>query len=201
LIELINIEQTEPYLTFEKYINEAKKIGIKNYDAVCISTYSKIKNEISSRYVNLKYIKGNQWYFFSNYNSDKAKDIDENNQISALTFWPEIFTQVRIKAKIFKASKMDSDLHFQKRSLEKNALSISSNQSNTINNFKEIKDNYEKILIYLREKDTQKRPEYWGGYYFVPYYFEFWVGDKNRLNKRKVFTYIENKWEVSYLEP
>ena len=50
--------------------------------------------------------------------------------------------------------------------------------------------------------DSQsKRPEYWGGYSFVPYYFEFWEGNENRLNKRHVFSMEEGAWKETLLQP
>ena len=45
------------------------------------------------------------------------------------------------------------------------------------------------------------RPNYWGGYSFVPYYFEFWEGGEYRLNKRNVFKFNEGAWEQYYLQP
>ena len=51
------------------------------------------------------------------------------------------------------------------------------------------------------QKNRQKRPDFWGGYSFKPYYFEFWKGNENRLNKREVYNFIENKWQISFLQP
>ena len=180
---------------------EAKQSKQRNTDAICISTYNQIDKEVSSRYVNLKYIKGNKWYFFSNYSSKKALDIERNNQISALVFWPETSTQIRIKANIFKATIEESDEHFQKRSIEKNALAISSKQSDYIDSFDEVKTNFFRTLETLKEKNSFERPSYWGGYYFIPYYFEFWNGHHNRLNKRKAYQSFENDWKLYYLQP
>ena len=50
-------------------------------------------------------------------------------------------------------------------------------------------------------KDAHKRPSYWGGYSFKPYYFEFWQGHDVRLNKREVYTLQENGWEKHFLQP
>ena len=52
-----------------------------------------------------------------------------------------------------------------------------------------------------QDLDLSLRPNFWGGYTFTPYYFEFWKGHKNRLNKREVFTFTNNIWESSFLQP
>ena len=122
MTEFLNIENTDPYNLFEELFQNAVNAGQKNTDAICISTFNKKEEEVTSRYLNLKYIKGNKWYFFSNYSSKKAKDIRDNNQVSALVFWSQIHTQIRMKAKIYVASSDVSDEHFKKRSIEKNAL-------------------------------------------------------------------------------
>ncbi|MDB9816017.1 pyridoxamine 5'-phosphate oxidase, partial [Gammaproteobacteria bacterium] len=42
---------------------------------------------------------------------------------------------------------------------------------------------------------------YWGGFSFEPYYFEFWTGQKFRLNKRESFQLESNKWQKKILQP
>jgi pyridoxamine 5'-phosphate oxidase len=53
----------------------------------------------------------------------------------------------------------------------------------------------------LESGDTSKRPEYWGGFQFTPYYIEFWSGDRYRLNKRQVFTKKQGAWKSKFLQP
>ena len=74
MIKILKKIKKEPYLTFYEKLEEAKKSGQKNVDAVCISSFSKEKNEINSRFVNLKFIDEENWIFFSNYQSIKAHE-------------------------------------------------------------------------------------------------------------------------------
>ena len=53
----------------------------------------------------------------------------------------------------------------------------------------------------LRSGNLKKCPDYWGGYYFSPFYFEFWEGHDSRLNKREVFELVEGEWSEYMLEP
>ena len=53
----------------------------------------------------------------------------------------------------------------------------------------------------LKNDDLKKCPQYWGGFSFTPYYFEFWEGHESRINKREVFNKIDGLWKQSYLQP
>ncbi len=199
MIILQNIPDEKPYAIFMDYFQKAISKKQKSIEAINISSFNKETNQINSRLVNLKYIIKNKWYFFSNYDSPKAKDFESFNEISAVQFWPVINIQIRIKGKIFRASEDFSDTHYKKRSKEKNALAHSSNQSMPIDGFEEVKKNYENFLA--NEELISQRPKNWGGFYFVPNYFEFWEGNKFRLNKRDEFKFIEDKWIESTLQP
>ena len=104
-----------------------------------------------------------------------------------------------MKAEIFKTSSEFSDEHFQGRTKEKNALAISSNQSHTIDSFDEVAKNYNEVLKVTTTETV--RPSFWGGYSFIPFFFEFWQGHENRLNKRHVFEQQDCTWAERLLQP
>ena len=160
--------------------------------------------EVSSRYVNVKYINQDKFFFFfTNYNSIKAKDFLDHKQIAAVFFWNKINVQIRMKGEIFIAEGHFSDMHFQKRSLEKNAIAISSKQSKKIKSYEEVNKNFNNELKKMnKNKIVPVRPEYWGGYFFKPYFFEFWEGDNNRINKRICYEIKNQAWSKPYyLQP
>ena len=199
MIDISNMSSDFPYQMLDRYYLAAQVSGQKSIEAIAISSFNENENEVDSRFVNLKYINGNDWIFFSNYLSPKAIQFQSHDQISVLIYWGAINTQIRLKARIQKTSKEFSDSHFQNRSKEKNALAISSSQSKPIDSFELVKENFQTTLTSM---DSQsKRPEYWGGYSFVPYYFEFWEGNENRLNKRHVFSMEEGAWKETLLQP
>ena len=113
-------------------------------------------------------------------------------------FWDCINTQIRIEGKIYKLSTKQSDLHWGKRDDKKNALAISSDQSKKAISYSHVRKKYYDIY---KNFDLSVRPKYWGGYYIRPTYFEFWEGNKNRLNKREVFEKLENHWDKYILQP
>ena len=199
MIQIENLPILEPYTYFEKLYAEASLKGQKYIEAICISSYDSYSETPDSRYVNLKYINGEQWTFFSNYSGPKAMQFNSNENISAIFFWDSTNVQIRIKAKIYKSDKSVSDKHFKNRNIKKNALAISSMQSKKIESHKKIIENYENVLE--DENLISKRPDYWGGYTFEPNYFEFWQGHAHRINKRNVFYKLDNHWKQEILQP
>jgi len=193
-----NLNQEIPYQLFKKKYNEAIDAGQKGIEAISISSYNKQISEIDSRYVNLKFITNDEFIFFSNYHSPKALSFNSHNQIAALVYWPSINVQIRMRAKIKRTTDEFNQKYFFDRSEEKNALAISSNQSKPIDSYSQVKKNYNKSF---KNDDLKKCPEYWGGFSFTPYYFEFWEGHESRINKREIFEKIDGVWEQSLLQP
>ena len=106
--------------------------------------------------------------------------------------------QIRIKATIKKIDLIKSDEHFKGRIKEKNAVAIASNQSQKIESYEAIEEKYKKVL---ENEDLSKRPDYWGGFAFTPFYIEFWNGKDTRLNHRQAFEIIDEDWQDSILQP
>ncbi len=198
MIKFNNISSEKPFIIFKEKYDKAYQSGQKNIEAVSISTYNKESDIIDSRFVNIKFIENTDFIFFSNYNSPKSQAIRSHNQISALIYWPSINVQIRMKATIERTSVKYNEEYFKKRSFEKNALAISSDQSSSIDSYEDVKKNYTHVL---NSADLRSCPNYWGGYKFSPYFFEFWEGHSSRLNKREAFEKEKNDWKYFILQP
>ena len=198
MIQFNNLNQQSPYLLLKLKYDEASNAGQKNIEAISISSYNTQKYEVDSRYVNLKFITNDEFIFFSNYDSPKARSFISHNQVAVLLYWPSINVQIRMKAEIKKTPNEYNQKYFFDRSVEKNALAISSKQSKPIDSYSQVKENYNKSL---KNDDLKKCPEFWGGYSFTPYYFEFWEGHESRLNKREVYEKSNDSWRHLILQP
>jgi len=198
MIKFNNSNQAIPYQLLKKKYNEAVDAGQKGIEAISISSYNMKIREVDSRYVNLKFINNDEFIFFSNYESPKAAAFNSHNQIAALIYWSSINVQIRIKAKIKKTSAEFNQKYFFDREREKNALAISSKQSEQIDSYDQVKENYNKSLY---KDDLKTCPKYWGGFSFVPYEIEFWEGNEFRLNKRNLYKKDNTNWNHYILEP
>ena len=198
MIKFVNNNLDAPYVKFKEEYERAVSANQKIVEAITISSYSKLDNLVDSRYVNLKIVDNKEFIFFSNYNSPKSKDFNEHNQMSALFFWSSIKVQIRLKGVIKKTTKKFNKEYFAKRDVEKNALAISSNQSKPINSYNIVIEKYQNSL---NNDDLKLCPNYWGGFSFKPYYFEFLEVHSKRLNKRESYLLQNNKWHKEFLEP
>jgi pyridoxamine 5'-phosphate oxidase len=198
MIEFNNLSQETPYLIFKENYYKALGEGQKSIEAISVSSYNREKKEVDSRFVNLKFINDSKFIFFSNYKSPKSVAFKSNNQISILIYWESIKMQIRMKAKIQKTSIEFNNEYFQSRSLDKNALAISSNQSQISRSYEQVIEEYKNVK---ENQDLTKCPDYWGGFSFTPYYFEFWEGHSSRLNKREVYKSDDNIWSHYILQP
>lgn len=198
MIEFNSLCQEEPYLLLKEKYNESLEANQKNIEAICISSYSTKYKEVRARFVNLKFVNNKEFIFFSNYRSPKSEDFITHDQITGLIYWHNINVQIRMKANIRQTDRTFNQKYFEKRDKKKNALAISSNQSSPIDSYESVEKNHIKSL---ENDDLTDCPDYWGGYSFVPYYFEFWQGHKSRLNKREIYELLNNRWIHSYLQP
>ena len=83
------------------------------------------------------------------------------------------------------------------RDKKKNALAICSKQSSPIDSYENLQNKFD---FSLKNNDLNICPEYWGGYSFTPFYFEFWEGHESRLNKREAYELKDDKWIHSFLQ-
>jgi pyridoxamine 5'-phosphate oxidase len=190
--------QDGPYLVFKELYDNAIKKNQKNIEALSIASYSKITCEVNSRFVNLKFINKKEFIFFSNYKSQKSIEFNSHQQISALIYWNEANTQIRMKGTIKKTTKEFNQNYFLSRDKRKNALAISSKQSSITSSYEDVISNYQEVL---EKENLAICPSYWGGYSFTPYLFEFWEGHNSRLNKRIQYQIMDGKWIKDYLHP
>lgn len=138
--------------------------------------------------------------FFTNYNSQKGRELANDDRVSVNFFWSTLERQVRIKGRVSKIDKIASDLYFDSRPEESKLGAWASAQSQAIQSRQQLLDNTESI----REKfkgQSIPRPEFWGGYVIVPEIYEFWQGRSSRLHDR--FRYFLNNevWNVERLSP
>ena len=198
MIEFINPLNHEPYLRLKAEYDAALENGQEYIEAISIASYSNDQEYVDSRYVNLKLIDGDKFIFFTNYNSKKSTQFMSHKQIAVNIFWQKTNTQIRIKANVRKSSKEYNNSYFRTRSPSKNALAISSQQSQAISSYSKVIEKYEEVM---KNNDLKECPSYWGGYEFIPYEIEFWKGNQFRLNKRDLFVKVDKLWSHNILEP
>jgi pyridoxamine 5'-phosphate oxidase len=138
--------------------------------------------------------------FYTNYNSDKASDIQENDQVSLLFHWDDMQRQIRIQGRATKVSQEDSDEYFSTRAKLSQAGAWASEQSQPLKN--------RTLLMAKVAALTTKwvgrqipRPEHWGGYRVSLDTVELWQGHDGRLHDRIRYTCTDCEWSWDRLQP
>jgi pyridoxamine 5'-phosphate oxidase len=196
----INDIGDNPVDFFVKWFKEAENSDqIIEPNAMTVSTVD--ENFFpSSRIVLLKQIKERSLIFFTNYNSNKGKSLDKNENICASFYWPPLERQVIIKGNAKKISSVESDDYFNSRPFESQAAAIISNQSEDIDSYESLLEKYNSYIE--QNKNTKlKRPNNWGGIEIFINQIEFWQGRKNRLHNRVLCVFQKDTWEYKLLSP
>ena len=185
---------------FVKWFKEAENSDqIIEPNAMTISTVDE-NSFPSSRVVLLKQIKERSLIFFTNYNSNKGKSLDKNENICASFYWPPLERQVIIKGNAKKISSIESEDYFNSRPFESQAAAIISNQSEDIDSYESLLEKYNSFIE--QNKNTKlNRPNNWGGIEIFINQIEFWQGRKNRLHNRVLCNFQKDTWEYKLLSP
>ena len=187
-----------PFQQFEQWWNETISSDIDEANAMILSTINHL-NKPTSRTVLLKGFDEEGFSFFTNYNSSKGHQIENNTNVALCFYWKELQRQVRIEGVATKLSDEANDEYFNSRPLGSRIGAWASPQSQVIENRSVIEQNEKRIKEEFG--DNIKRPDHWGGYKVIPNYFEFWQGRPSRLHDRICFDFENNIWKISRLAP
>ena len=188
-----------PIDQFKLWFGEAATVKVYEPNAAILATASK-SGIPSARVILLKGFSDNGFEFFTNYNSRKGKELDENPNAALVYYWPELEREVRIEGKVEKLSSEESDRYFETRPVGSRLGAWASPQSQII----EDRDWLESKHNEFREKYKHgqvPRPSEWGGYRIKPSIIEFWQGRQNRLHDRIQYSFENKKWIIRRLAP
>ncbi len=188
-----------PAKQFEKWLGQAVDAKILETQAMNLNTVS-AEGKPSSRIVYLREFGNDQFTFYGNYNSKKAKHMEKNPNVSINFFWPDLERQIRIEGSVVKCSAQESDAYFNSRPYESKLGAWASDQSDDLVSRAELEKKVEEFRKKYSEKDI-KRPAHWGGWTIQANYYEFWQGRKSRLHDRIIYMLEDTHWNIKRLSP
>jgi pyridoxamine 5'-phosphate oxidase len=157
---------------FDKWWNEAITASIEEVNAMTLATAS-ADGLPSARIVLLKGYDTNGFIFFTNYNSYKGQQLEENPRACLVFFWKELERQVRITGLVKKVNAEISDEYYQSRPVGSQVGAHISPQSQVIESREWLTTREFELLKEFAGKPVP-RPAYWGGYRVQPVTIEFW---------------------------
>ena len=188
-----------PFKQFEIWFEEAKKIGLKDPNAMNVASATK-SGIPSSRMVLLKAYSEEGFIFYTNYTSRKSGEILDNPIVALNFFWDALERQIRIEGEIKKVEKEVSDAYFNSRSRLSQLGAHASNQSQVIENYEELTTKLNSFDEQFKDTDIP-RPDHWGGFIVIPSSIEFWQGHDGRLHDRLKFEKENDNWVMKRLSP
>jgi pyridoxamine 5'-phosphate oxidase len=189
-----------PILQFEKWFQEALKAEVLEANAMNLATLSQ-SGRPTSRIVLLKGIQNNKFIFYTNYQSQKGKELEAKPECALNFFWPELERQIRIEGIAERVDAKSSDNYFQSRPRASQIGAWASPQSSVIKDRKILEDRVKEIEKRFEGKSVLPRPNQWGGFAVTPFEIEFWQGRRSRLHDRICYTMVDNKWQIHRLAP
>lgn len=189
-----------PFDQFRKWMADAIDSGIKDPTAMCVATVGK-DGRPSQRIVLLKHFDEKGFVFYTNLESRKARDIEENTAVSLHFPWTKIDRQVSVEGRAEKLGLSTVLKYFITRPIESQLAAWSSPQSRRIDTRAMLEDEYKRMQMKFAQGKIPV-PSFWGGYRVVPDQWEFWQGGEHRLHDR--FQYSpsrQGRWEINRLAP
>ncbi len=190
----------DPIVQFESWFRHACDTVPMDPNALSLSTVD-AENRPASRTVLLKSFDADGFVFFTNYESQKASDIEANPNVAMLFFWSDAARQVRIRGRAERISKKETLEYFMLRPRGSQIGAWVSAQSSAISSRSILESKFQEVKQKFANKEVPL-PSFWGGYRVAPIEIEFWQGRRNRLHDRFVYRKQDDgSWAIERLAP
>jgi len=190
----------DPIAQFREWFAAAEASGLLLPESMALATAT-ADGAPSVRMVLLKGVDESGFRFFTNYESRKAGELDENPRAALCFHWSVLERQVRVEGEVERLSHDESEAYFQSRARGSQIGAWASEQSRPIAGRGDLEARVAEIE-HRFEGQAVPLPEFWGGYVLRPARIEFWQGRANRLHDRLAYTRRDDgAWEVTRLQP
>lgn len=193
--------RSDPFDQFEGWYSEVIENKIDSYNSMAVATVD-ASGMPSVRFILLKGFDRNGFVFYTNYTSEKAKELQNNPRACLAFYWKEIERQVRIWGRVEKVSRKETAEYFHSRPHGSQLGAWASRQSSVLPDRTVLEKRVEALeQKYPEGSGKVPLPDFWGGYRVIPEAFEFWQGRPSRLHDRFRYTRNGDSWEIVRLAP
>ena len=189
-----------PWALLEKWVKEAVEAGISDPTAFTLTTIDE-SGFPHGRIVLLRDTRNEELVFYTNYLSEKGRDLVREQRAGATFFWPHAERQIRVRGHVTQVSSEESDAYFASRPRASQLGAWASTQSTSIDSREGLERQYAECEIQFKDKKVH-RPLHWGGFAMKPEVIEFWQGRASRMHDRLVCRRNGGEgWIVERLQP
>ena len=190
----------DPIRQFERWLNDAIGAGQVEPTAMTLATATR-DGRPSARIVLLKAVEPNGFVFFTNYLSQKGREIEANPNVELCFFWDKLERTVRVHGSVTCTSRAESEAYFQQRPKRSQIGAAASNQSEVTADREVLEHRFAELEKQYESSDVPT-PPHWGGFRVMPETIEFWQGRRSRLHDR--FRYrrtAQGAWVIERIAP
>lgn len=189
----------DPFALFDQWFRAAQAAGARQPEAMALAT-ADARGRPSVRYVLLKGWGPRGFEFYTNFDSQKGRQLAANPRAAMTVYWRELGRQVRAEGRVSKLSRAAALRYWASRPRESQAAALSSAQSRPVASREELEAAYRAVLDGF-DGVPIPLPDFWGGYRLRPEAIEFWQHRDNRLHDRLRYARRRGGWRTAILQP
>ncbi|PSR13893.1 MAG: pyridoxamine 5'-phosphate oxidase [Bacteroidetes bacterium] len=189
-----------PFDQFHLWFKAARQSEVREPNAMTLATIS-ATGRPKARIVLLKQLDEQGLVFFTNYDSQKGKDLAVHPAAALVFFWDAQQRQVRVEGTVVKISPEESTAYYQSRPKGSQIGAAASPQSEVIPDREVLENAVRQLETRHANEEQLPRPANWGGYRLLPDTFEFWQGRSSRLHDRIRYRLVNGEWTRERLAP
>ena len=190
---------TEPFALFAQWFKQAVEVESTEANAMMLATVD-TQGQPHLRTLLLKGFDQRGFVFFTNYQSAKGQQLQQQPKAAMTFWWHDLERQARIEGRVERVSAEESDAYYHSRPLGSRLGAWASPQSQVIAN-RELLEGRIAALDKEHAEQPPARPPHWGGYRLIPELIEFWQGRASRLHDRLNYRLVNGSWVRERLAP
>lgn len=191
-------EYSEPYTIFTQWLKAQKLVTKNDYPSACVLSTQGLDGYPNARNVSLKTVEEPYFIVTGSTTSRKGKEIEKNPKVALTFWWDETKRQVRIQGTATRLSEQQADYYFKNRTYESQIISSISDQGDIAHHIESLRVRFRESI---KSKQPVTKPRHWGGWKIKPHRIEFLEFEPSRFHNRILYTYSEEKWNITQLQP
>jgi pyridoxamine 5'-phosphate oxidase len=190
----------DPIAQFSAWFANATDAAITEPNAMTLATVTE-DGAPDARIVLLKGVDARGFSFFTDYRSQKGRDLAAHPAAALVFFWQELERQVRIHGSVQRLDPAESEAYYTSRPRGSRIGAWASEQSSVIPDRSTLEARVKAVEARFPGDSAPPLPPHWGGYLVVPTLIEFWQGRQSRLHDRIRYRRVDGAWTIERLSP